>query len=450
MRTRPAISWSDLAGSSVGVFGLGIEGTANLEKLISLRADVVVVEDTPSTDVALGHDVMALERGGFEALSRCKVVVKTPGVRRRRREVAELEADGIPVVGGLGLWMQEAPLDRVIAITGTKGKSTTTAIAGHLLDRFGYRCLVAGNIGRAPYGAGGVEDFDYALVEVSSYQATDIAVSPPVVAVTSLHPDHLDWHGGVEPYFADKLSLCTQKGADLTIADGDSPMLGERAHMLGPRIWWVSVGDVDLGGDWIDALGLAGAHNRRNAMIARACLEAVGVPEASDPAALAEAALGFHGLESRLSEIGSVDGVVFVDDSLSTNVLPTLAALDSYEGARVGLILGGHDRGIDYSPLVEALVRRHAAGGGEVAVFTLPENGHRISTAIAVGGEASPPTTDCDDIFHAADLAFRWARSGPGGVVLLSPAASSFGQFHDYKDRAHAFAEAMARCVGGS
>jgi UDP-N-acetylmuramoylalanine--D-glutamate ligase len=443
MPTRPSISWSDLAGASVGVFGLGIEGMANLTRLLELGADVAVVEDSPSVDVALGQPVLPLGNGGLEALCKRAVVVKTPGVRRRRPEMAQLDALGIPVVGGLGLWMNEAPLERVAAITGTKGKSTTTAIAGHLLDHLGYRCLVAGNIGQPPYGPGAMTDFDYAIVEVSSYQATDLAVSPPVVAVTSLHPDHLDWHGGVEEYFTDKLSACTQSGADLTIADADSPMLRAHAHLLGPRIRWVSVDDGGLGGDWVDALGLTGAHNRRNAMIARAVLQALSVPEAGDPAALAEAAVGFAGLESRLAPVGAIGNVRFVDDSLSTNVLATVAALEAYASDRVALIVGGHDRGIDYAPLAEAIVDRASAGGGVVAVFTLPESGPRIHAAIlARDGGSAIEGTDCDDIDHAVALAFDWARLA-GGVVLLSPASPSFGQFHDYKDRSAHFVAAM-------
>ncbi|MGD0085251.1 MAG: UDP-N-acetylmuramoyl-L-alanine--D-glutamate ligase, partial [Acidimicrobiales bacterium] len=415
MRTRPAISWSDLAGARVGVWGLGVEGTANLHRLVELGADVVVVEDAPPPGEALRHPVLALASGGLEALASQDVVVKTPGVRRRRPEVAELEMRGIPVVGGLGLWMQEAPLDRVVVITGTKGKSTTTAICGHLLERLGYRCLVAGNIGRVPYEPTAPEDFDYAIVEVSSYQATDLAVSPPVVAVTSLHPDHLDWHGGVEEYFSDKLSACTQDGADLTIADGDSSLLVARATLLGPRVRWVRHDDPDLGGAWIDALGLPGAHNRRNAMIARACLRALGVPEATDAGALASAAEGFVALDSRLRTIGTVAGVSFVDDSLSTNVLPTLAALDTFAGQRVALIVGGHDRGIDYGPLAEAVATR---GPDQLAVFTLPANGPRILARIREAIGPSPlEVRDCEDLDEAVRAGAAWAAAGPGSEV---------------------------------
>jgi UDP-N-acetylmuramoylalanine--D-glutamate ligase len=445
---RPALSWSDLSGARVGVWGLGIEGTANLERLDELGADLVVVEDSPPPETVRGYKVLSLAAGGLEALLTRDVVVKTPGVRRRRPEVAQLEAASIPVVGGLGLWMQEAPRERVLAITGTKGKSTTTAIAGHLLERFGRRTLVAGNIGRAPYDSLAPRDFDFAVIEVSSYQATDLAVSPPVVAVTSLHPDHLDWHGGVEEYYRDKLSACSQPGADLTVADGDSPLLRARVDQLGPRVCWVSSAGAGLDGPWLDALGLPGAHNRRNAMIARACLLALGVTEAADDEAMARAAEGFEGLESRLRPIGTVAGVTFVDDSLSTNVLPTVAALEAYSSERVALIVGGHDRGIDYQPLAEALAERAAtAGAGEVAVFTLPENGSRISAQIREHGGGSTDVRDCGDLGSAVRAGFLWARRAPAGIVLLSPAASSFGQFRNYKDRAEVFAAAMKHCT---
>ena len=135
--------------------------------------------------------------------------------------------NGVALVGGLGLWLQSAPLDRVVVITGTKGKSTTTAVLGHLLERLGHRCFIGGNIGRVPYAADVDEShYDYWALEVSSYQATDLAVSPRVVAVTSLHPDHLPWHGGeVEHYYRDKLSACTQPGAEWTVANAASETL---------------------------------------------------------------------------------------------------------------------------------------------------------------------------------------------------------------------------------
>jgi len=432
---RAAICWSDLRGTRAGVWGLGVEGTASLRKLATLGASPVLVDDRPSGPGPDGHPVLATAEGGLAALTACDVVIKSPGISRYRPEVAELTGRGVPVTGGLGLWLAEADLSRVACVTGTKGKSSTTAIAGHLLRGWGYPCLVGGNIGQPPWDPA-LDAVRYWIIETSSYQATDLAVSPAVVAVTSLHPDHLDWHGDVETYYRDKLSACSQPGADLTVANGDSGELARRAALLGPRVEWVRAGD-DPGARWMAPLGLLGAHGRRNALIARACLRGLGVPEASDDAALERAAAGFAPLAHRLQVIGEVGGVTFVDDSLSTNVLPTLAAMDSFPGRRVALIAGGHDRGIDYAPLAAGLAARDTPA----LVLTVPDSGPRIRAAIEAAGPAKVDVVACDGLDEAVERGFGWAR--PDGVVLLSPAAPSFGRFRDYADRGAAFARAM-------
>ncbi len=450
--TRPKLSWSDLPGARVGVWGLGREGQANLRKLTTLGVEPVLVDDHPQAEA---KDVRATNEGGLAALERCDVVVKTPGLSRYRPELAHLESRGIPVVGGLGLWLAdpaEVDLRRVVCVTGTKGKSTTVSVIGHLLTGLGYRCLVGGNIGVVPYDPaeqsepGAKEKPDFWAIEVSSYQATDLPCSPPVTAVTSLHPDHLDWHGGVEQYYRDKLSMCSQPGAELTVANADSDLLAVRADLLAPRVEWVSADD-DPTADWMDPLGLLGRHNRRNALIARRCLVALGVPEASDDTRLKAAAQDYRHLPSRLAPIGTIAGVTFVDDSLSTNVLPTLAALDSLPGRRVALIVGGHDRGIDYAPLAVGILNRQAP----TFVLTLPDSGPRIHAEIAqattfIPNAAFGGSTSCGDLAEAVAAAFAWAR--PDGVVLLSPAAPSFGHFRDYRDRSEAFAQAMRAIQG--
>jgi len=431
---RPKVSWSDLRHMQVGLYGLGREGSANLRKLRSMGVEPTIVTDVPKA--SYGEEILATADGGLAALERCDVVVKTPGISRSRPEVTRLAECGVPVVGGLGLWLQEAPLTRVICVTGTKGKSTTSSLLGHLLTGLGYRCLVGGNIGVPPYDPElpGTGDYDYWVIEVSSYQATDLASSPPVVAVTSLHPDHLPWHGGVEQYYQDKLSACSQPGASLTVANGDSDLLRARAGLLGPHIDWVSEHDSP-DATWIDALRLPGQHNRRNALIAQRCLLALGVAGARDDEALRAAAASYQGLPSRLTTIGVVDGVSFIDDSLSTNVLATLAALDTFPGRRVALIVGGQDRGIDYAPLVSNVIARE----WPTLVLTLPDSGRRISAAFA--GSGPTRTIDCPDLEAAVREGFSWAH--PEGIVLLSPAAPSFGHFRDYRDRADAFTRAM-------
>jgi UDP-N-acetylmuramoylalanine--D-glutamate ligase len=174
--------------------------------------------------------------------------------------------------------------------------------------------------------------------------------------------------------------------------------------------------------------------------VARAVLEGLGIPGASDEERLAAAAQGFDGLPSRCRSLGSVGAVEFVDDSLSTNVLPAQAALQAFADRPVALLVGGHDRGLDYAPLGRSIAARPAP----TLVVTMPDNGPRIGQAVRDATAGRVEVRDAADLDAAVDAAFAWAPAG--GVVLLSPAAPSFGRFGDYRERAAAFAEAAARC----
>lgn len=450
MRTRPPTSWSDLAGARVGVWGLGVEGRASLRKLRTIGAQAVAVDDRPPAGAVDGAPALATAAGGLEALAACDAVVKTPGLSRYRHDVVALEARGVPVLGGLGLWLAEADPERVVCVTGTKGKSTTASILGHLLRGLGERAAVGGNLGTPPYDPDAPQDVDRWVVEVSSYQATDVTRSPRVVVVTSLHPDHLDWHGDAETYYRDKLSLCSRPGAEVTVANGDDPRVRERRALLGPRVVWVHAGAAPPP-PWVRELGLLGRHNVGNALVAGAVLEALAVDGADDPHRLVGAARGFEGLDSRLRVVRVAGGVDFVDDSLSTNVLPTIAAVDAFPGRAVALLAGGHDRGIDYAPLAAHLVARTAP----TLLLAMPTTGARIAAAVrallAAGARAGGIGAELDvvepsDLDDAVGRGFAWARPR-GGVVLLSPAAASFDRFRDYRDRARAFSQAAARCA---
>jgi len=400
----------------------------------------VLVDDNPAEATLGGLEVLATDQGGLRTLLTCDVVIKSPGISRYRPEVEQLEKAGIPVRSGLGLWLEDVPLERVTCITGTKGKSTTTAIAGHLLTRLGYDAKVGGNIGQPPWEPSTEGGPDFWVIETSSYQVPDLTNGPPVVAVTSLSPDHLDWHGSVERYYADKLALCTKPGVRTSIADGSNATLRNHAGALGSNVQWVDADDLDFGGPWIRALGLPGKHNVRNAAMARAILRSMGIVEAEDATKMEAAAEGFRGLPSRCHSIGHVGLVEFVDDSLSTNVLPAQAALEAYGDCPVALLVGGHDRGLDYAPLGQAVGRRTAP----TLVVTMPSNGPRIGSAIRdVVGDAVE-VIDASGLDEAVATARAWARDG--GVVLLSPAAPSFGRYADYRERARAFAEAAAKC----
>jgi len=433
---RRPISWSALTSASVGLWGLGVEGLASLQRLQSMGIEPVLVDDKVASDALHGLPVLRMDDGGLTALLSCDVVIKSPGISRYRPEVDVLERAGVPVCGGLGLWLEDTDRQRVVCITGTKGKSTTSMLVCHLLSGLGYRARVGGNIGQPPWALSDEAAPDYWIIETSSFQVPDLTVAPPVVVVTSLSPDHLDWHGSVERYYADKLSLCTKPGVETALVPADDQLLRQQLGDV-PTVQWV---DRDqFGRSWIDHLGLPGSHNARNASLARAALVALGIDEAGDEAALARAAEGFSGLESRCHSIGHVGGVDFVDDGLSTNVLSVAAALEAYESRPVALLVGGSDRGIDYSMLGEAVRGRQE----RTLVVTMPDNGPRI-------GQAVRDVTDNVEVIDAPDLeaavtaAFRWCDGD--GVVLLSPGAPSFGHFADYRDRGRAFVDAAATC----
>jgi UDP-N-acetylmuramoylalanine--D-glutamate ligase len=401
----------------------------------------VLVDDKPAEATLGGLEVLPTDRGGLEALLACDVVIKSPGISRYRPEVERLEKAGVSVRSGLGLWLEDVPLERVTCVTGTKGKSTTTAIAGHLLTQLGYDARVGGNIGQPPWEPSTSGEPDFWVIETSSYQVPDLTNGPPVVAVTSLSPDHLDWHGSVERYYADKLALCTKTGVRTVIADGSNATLRQQAVAMGPHVQWVDAGDPRFGGPWVRALGLTGEHNVRNAAMARAVLRSMGVAEAEDAARMEAAAEGFRGLPSRCHSIGHLGLVEFVDDSLSTNVLPAQAALEAYGDRPVALLVGGHDRGLDYAPLGQAVARRTVP----TLVVTVPDNGPRIGNAIReVAGDAVE-VIDAAGLEEAVATGWGWARNN-AGLVLLSPAAPSFGRYADYRERARAFAAAAAAC----
>jgi UDP-N-acetylmuramoylalanine--D-glutamate ligase len=359
------------------------------------------------------------------------VVIKSPGISPYDDPALAVAAAGARLTSGLALWLEDAPRARVACVTGTKGKSTTTAVAGALGRGLGRRVFVGGNLGSPPW-APGTPDADWYVIETSSYQAHDLTVGPRVVAVTSLSADHLTWHHGYDAYVRDKLSLCTRPGVEVVVAPEADPELDRFRALLGPRVRYVP----ETRPAWVDELDLLGRHNVRNALIAQQVLVSLGVPGADDESALSSAASTYEPLPSRLTRVGAIGGVDFVDDSLSTNTLPTLAAVEAFTGRRVALLVGGQDRGIDYTPLADGLRGRADA----VRVLTLPDSGPRISAVL----RTAAPEIEVDDLESlaaAVEAAYAWAQ--PDGVVLLSPAAPSFGVFKNYGERAEVFVAAV-------
>jgi UDP-N-acetylmuramoylalanine--D-glutamate ligase len=416
------ISWADLRGRRVAVWGLGIEGQATLRRLREIGVTPLEVDGTEAFESAFGQ------------LTECDIVIKSPGISRYGDQCRRLVAAGVDVAGGIGLWLAGVDRSKVLCVTGTKGKSTTTAIAGGLLAGLGQRHLIGGNIGVPPWDPEVPQDVDWWVVETSSYQALDVRVGPKVVAVTSLSEDHLPWHDGQpDTYFRDKLSLCSAPGVEVVVAAGGDPVLRSQASRLGLQVEWVE----GAGGTWCRGGRLLGEHNLRNAELARRALSALGVPGTDDEARLMAAFAGFEPLPHRLTPVQESGGVLFVDDSISTNALSALAAVESFPDRAVALLVGGLDRDIDYAPLAEGL-----RGRRDLLVLTMPTNGATIARALM----GVVDVQECESLEQATRAAAAWAAAR-AGVVLLSPAAASFDRYADYQARGAAFVD-IVRMLG--
>ncbi len=435
---------ADLIGRRVAVWGFGREGRAALHALrqrcggqhFTLFCSAAEVDAARAFDAALE---IVVGEPDATALGRFEVVVKSPGISAYKPALLAAQAQGTQFTSGTALWFGENTLDqgrdaRVIAITGTKGKSTTSALTAHLARSLGVRTALAGNIGMPLLELLG-QQADLWVIELSSFQ-TGEAGPLELGVVTSLYEEHLDWHGSRERYVADKLRL-----ADVSrrlLINALQPTLLERTQQHPQRLlfgqaegWHVSDGVICRGAQAvfpIEQLAAPGLHNALNACAALAALEAIGM----DALAAAPALAHFRPLPHRLQPLGERDGWHWVNDSISTTPLATLAALESLHGRTVTVLVGGHDRGLDWTPFVDAM-----RSSPPNAIVCTGSNGGRIEIALRAAEVACP-------IMHVVDLASAVAEAKahtpPGGVILLSPGAPSFDQFKDYAERGRHFA----------
>ena len=444
---------ADLSGRRVALWGWGREGRAAFQALRSRlprQQLTVFCSDVEATDIAaLGDPRLQVEHeASGERLAAFEVVVKSPGISPYRPEALHAIAHGTRFIGGTGLWFAERAdarggIANAICVTGTKGKSTTTSLLAHLLRAAGVRTALAGNIG-LPLLELLDANADAWAIELSSYQTCDVAASgvrPGIAIVTNIHPEHLDWHGSQQRYVDDKLALVTQARPRIAILNAADPVLAQ-LHLPDSEVrWYGDAGGWHLRGDALHrgetrvmdtaTLPLPGQHNRSNLCAVLAALEAFGL----DAMALAPRASSFQPLPNRLQPLGERDGILYVNDSISTTPMATLAALALYREQPVALLVGGHDRGLPWEDFAEAM-RTQAPK----AIVTMGGNGPRIHEVLAaVSREAGFALHAADDL--SAAVAQARVALPAGGVILLSPGAPSFGAYKDYVARGRHFAE---------
>jgi UDP-N-acetylmuramoylalanine--D-glutamate ligase len=449
-----------LKGRQALVVGLAKSGVAAARLLASQGARVTVTDRRAATELhgaiaALG-DQVSFALGGHDPadFTGADLVVVSPGVPLALPEIAEARRQGVPVIGEVELawrFLEHVPL---VGITGTNGKSTTTALAGELFQQ-DRRTFVGGNLGTplCELVLSG-RAVDVVVAELSSFQLEGVdRLRPRVAAALNLTPDHLDRYASLEEYALAKARLfARQQPGDVAIANArDERAVAMAASSRGSLLTFgfgnlgegrgarasqgselaVSVEGSGTERYQVRGRALRGRHNLENAMAAVLCARALGVPPAQVQAGLDE----FPGLPHRLEVVREREGVEWVNDSKATNVDSTLVALQAFEPGRprVVLFLGGRGKGAPYAPL------RPLFEGRVKALLTVGEDAPTVEREL---GDLVP--TERVGTLEAA-VARAAAMTSPGDVVLLSPACASYDQFRSYEERGEVF----RRLVGG-
>ena len=439
----------DLRNQRVLVVGLGKSGVASA-LFLAQRGAHVAVSDTKSEEQLRAEIPLLLDHGitvetghhGERTFRDQDLIVVSPGVAFDVPQLIHARERGIPVIGEVELAARFLN-GRIVAITGSNGKTTTTTLTGEIISAGGGKVLVGGNIGTPAISfAQQATDDTWIVLEVSSFQLETIETFHPHIAVVlNVTPDHLDRHRTFENYVAAKARIFENQTADdFAVLNADSEACAAMASRAkSPTLWFSGIKQVSHGafvrGDaiiWRDERGektilplgeiqLKGAHNVEN-VLAGVC---VGMLAGVEPAQIRRAVASFKAVEHRLEFVATVRGVDYYNDSKATNVDATIKALESFPG-RIHLILGGKDKGSDYTVLNDLLKDRVKR------VYTIGAAAQKIESQIR-----GVPVVSAGTLEAAVRRASEAAE--PGDIVLLAPACASFDQFDSYEHRGRTF-----------
>lgn len=432
-----------LAGRKVGIWGLGIEGAETVRLLgDDARLFAIIDDRSDSDEVRARAAELGIEAIGIDEIADLGIdeVVRSPGISRYRDDAQSLGAAGVVHRSLTAHWIEDQDPERVVIVTGTKGKSTTSSLIAALLTAAGRPAAHVGNVGTPPTA---VADVDIAVLELSSYQAGDFLMSPRLGVLTNLGHDHVDWHDGLDNYHRDKLQALSQPGiAEVVVGpavDLTHPAIvaafGPKSSGQ-PRLIEVDTETVlaryrlDTADDL--PLQLRLPHFRDDVAMAITASERLAK---LDPDIVRAAVRDHRWLDHRLREIAVIDGVAFVDDALGSNPTAAVAGLESLSSivdGRIRAIVGGRDRGVDLGGYLDYLRR-----ADNVDVFAMSETGRVVRDYLRANGRDDVAYFDLfDDAVRAAAAAAR-----PGDVVLFGPAAATPDHEGTYRDRARRFAE---------
>lgn len=452
VRFTNLVSRLDLNKKRVLVVGLGRSGVASALFLKS-RGARVTVSDAKSEDQlpdeipALLDQGIAVETGGHgeRTFQNQDLIVVSPGVPVDSQALNQARAFGAPVIGEIELACEFLP-GRIVAITGSNGKTTTTTLIGEILAKSGVKTLVGGNIGTPAISLVPEATAETAVVlEVSSFQLETIrSFHPAITVVLNVTPDHLDRHRTFAAYVNAKARIFeNQTSDDFAVLNADDPTCVEMAARTRAQVFWFSRENLGEKGAFVkdaqltfrrdnsdfDIMPVAevllkGAHNVEN-VLASICAAAL---MGCDPVRIRDAVRQFKAVEHRLEFVATAQGVDYYNDSKATNVDATIKALESFP-ANVHLILGGKDKGSDYTLLNELLRERVKC------VYTIGAAAEKIESQIRGPKKVVSSGTIESAVRQASDSAV------PGDIVLLAPACASFDQFQNYEHRGRIFKE---------
>lgn len=415
-----------LDGKTVLVLGYGKEGRATVKALEEFAPNAEITIADKKADIAKDSDKHRYQVGDgwLENLGTFDVIIKTPGIPPSK----ELTQHAAKTIGAVQIFLETIAGSGaiVVGVTGSKGKSTTSSLLAAMLKAGGMDAHLVGNIGDPSISH--IADAKKGTVfvhELSSYMLQDLTVSPHIAVVTSFFPEHLDYHGSIEAYLEAKKNIARfQAEDDGTYFNADSPGAVSIAQEGHGRKIPVHADDCPVE---LKDTSLIGEHNRENIALAWRVAEDLGVRK--DVAVAA--AKAFHPLPHRLQPLGTHHGIEWVDDAISTTPESAIAALDALDGKVATIILGGQDRGNDFSDLAERL-----KDSGVTTAILFPGSGPRIRAAIETAGTGIV-------LFDAAsmDEAVRIAkeRTPPKSIVLLSTASPSYGMFKNFEEKGDLF-----------
>jgi UDP-N-acetylmuramoylalanine--D-glutamate ligase len=460
-RLTPGVVFMSYLGKTVIVAGAGRSGIAASRFLLARHARVILTDIrrreilepgvSELIEIARRSGELELELGGHrnESFAKCDLVVASPGIPLTLPAFETSRKAGIPVIAEVELAYRHLK-GKIIGITGSNGKTTTTVLVSELLTGAGLKCYVAGNIG-APlinFAAASCPE-DLYVVELSSFQLEGIReFRPPIGSILNLAPDHMDRYADFEDYVAAKCRiLMNQEKADFAVLNADdlrtaametevraTPVLFSRLKIpdrgafvrSGRIVFRDEEGERDLLA--VEAIKLKGAHNLENVLASCTMAILAGAPAESLEGTIRR----FRGVEHRIEFVSELDGVQYFNDSKATNVAATLKSLEAFPG-NILLIAGGRDKGGDFTVL-RSLVRKRVKH-----LVLLGESADKIRRALSDVTDTSDARSMEDAVWKCRELA------RPGDVVLLAPACASFDMFQDYEHRGRLFKEAVRK-----